>query len=96
MKKEDQNVGASVLLRRVNKILTGGNMETKCRAEIEGKAIQRLPPRGRGVGGPSHIQPPNPDVTVDAGQCLLICLSPEMLCQSLTKTEAEAHSQLLD
>jgi hypothetical protein len=31
-----------VLLRRVNKILTGGNMETKCRAETEGKAIQRL------------------------------------------------------
>jgi hypothetical protein len=30
-KKEDQNVGASVLLRKVNKILTGGNMEMKCR-----------------------------------------------------------------
>jgi hypothetical protein len=26
----------------------------------------------------------------------LIWLSPERLCQSLTKTEAEAHSQLLD
>jgi hypothetical protein len=36
-------VDASVLLRRVNKILTGGKMETKCRAETEGKAIQRLP-----------------------------------------------------
>jgi hypothetical protein len=36
-------VDASVLLRRVNKILTGGNMETKCGAEAEGKAIQRLP-----------------------------------------------------
>jgi hypothetical protein len=34
---------ASVLLRRVNKILTGGNMETKCGAEMKGKAIQRLP-----------------------------------------------------
>jgi hypothetical protein len=42
-KKEDQNVDASVLLGRVNKILTGGNMETKCGAETEGKAIQRLP-----------------------------------------------------
>jgi hypothetical protein len=42
-KKEDQNVNASMLLRRVNKILTGGNMETKCRAESEGKAIQRQP-----------------------------------------------------
>jgi hypothetical protein len=41
-KKEDQNVDASVLFRRVNKILTGGNMETKCGAETEGKAIQRL------------------------------------------------------
>ena len=41
-KKEDQSVGASVLLRKGNKILTGANMETKCRAETEGKAIQRL------------------------------------------------------
>jgi hypothetical protein len=41
-KKEDQNVDASVLFRRVNKILTRGNMETKCGAEMEGKAIQRL------------------------------------------------------
>jgi hypothetical protein len=45
-KKEDQNVDASVLLRRENKILTKGNMETKCRAETEGKAIQRLPHLG--------------------------------------------------
>jgi hypothetical protein len=42
-KKEDQNVVISVLFRRGNKILTGGNMETKCGAETEGKAIQRLP-----------------------------------------------------
>jgi hypothetical protein len=28
-KKEDQNVDVSVLPRRGNKILTGGNMETK-------------------------------------------------------------------
>ena len=41
-KKEDQGVGASVLIRRGNKILTGRNMETKCGAETEGKAIQRL------------------------------------------------------
>jgi hypothetical protein len=45
-KKEDQNVDASVLLRRVNKILTGGNMETKCGAETEGKITQRLPHLG--------------------------------------------------
>jgi hypothetical protein len=37
--KEDQSV---VLLRRGNKILTGTNPETKCGAETEGKAIQRL------------------------------------------------------
>jgi hypothetical protein len=42
LKKEDQSVGASVLLRRVNKILTGANMETKYGAETEEKAIQRL------------------------------------------------------
>jgi hypothetical protein len=41
--KEDQSVDASVLLRRESKILTGGNMEIKCGAKTEGKAIQRLP-----------------------------------------------------
>jgi hypothetical protein len=40
--KEDQSLDASVLLRRGNKILMGGNTETKCRAETEGKAVQRL------------------------------------------------------
>jgi hypothetical protein len=42
-KKEGQNVDVSVLSRRVNKIHTRGNMETKCGAKTEGKAIQRLP-----------------------------------------------------
>jgi hypothetical protein len=42
-KKKDQSVDASVLLRRWDKIFTGGNMETKCGAETVGKAIQRLP-----------------------------------------------------
>jgi hypothetical protein len=37
--KEDQSVDASVLLRRGNKILKGGNTESKCGAETEGKAI---------------------------------------------------------
>jgi hypothetical protein len=41
-KKEDQNVDASVLFRRANKILTGENRETKCGVETTGKAIQRL------------------------------------------------------
>jgi hypothetical protein len=45
-------------------------METKCGAETEGKAIQRLPP----PGDPSHIQRPNPytDTIVDARKCLLL------------------------
>jgi hypothetical protein len=42
-KKENQSFNASVLFKKGNKILTGGNTETNCRAEIEGKAIQRLP-----------------------------------------------------
>ena len=46
LKKEDQSVDASVLHRRGNKILTGGNMEIKYGTETEGKAIQRLPHLG--------------------------------------------------
>jgi hypothetical protein len=45
-KKEDQSVGASVLLRKGKKIFMVANMETKCRAETEGKAKQRLPHLG--------------------------------------------------
>jgi hypothetical protein len=41
-KKEDQSVDASVLLRMGNKILKGENMGTNCRANTEGKTIQRL------------------------------------------------------
>ena len=48
-KKEDQSVDNSILLRdslillrRGNKIPMGGKMETKCGAETDGKAIQRL------------------------------------------------------
>jgi hypothetical protein len=33
-------------LRRGNKIPMGGDTETKCEAETEGKAIQRLPHLG--------------------------------------------------
>jgi hypothetical protein len=40
-KKEDQSVGASVLLRKGNKILMGANTETKYPAEIQVKAVQR-------------------------------------------------------
>lgn len=45
-KKEDQSVDTSVLLRRGNKMLMGGDTETKCGAETGGKAIQRLPHLG--------------------------------------------------
>jgi hypothetical protein len=45
-KKEEQNVDASAHLRRMNKILTGGNIESRCGAETEGKAIQTLPHLG--------------------------------------------------
>ena len=41
-KKEDQSVDTSVFLRRENKISMEGVTETKCEAETEGKAIQRL------------------------------------------------------
>ena len=41
--------------------------ETKCGAETEGKAIQRLPH----LGAPSHIQSPNPDTIEDAKKCML-------------------------
>jgi hypothetical protein len=42
-KKEDKSVGASVLLRKGNKIFPGANTETKHGAKTEGNAIQRLP-----------------------------------------------------
>ena len=45
-KKEDQSMDTLVFLRRGNKILMGGDTETKCGAETEGKTIQRLPHLG--------------------------------------------------
>jgi hypothetical protein len=66
-KVEDQNVDTSVLFRRVNKILTGGNMKTTCGAENERKGHSETSP----TGDPSHIKPPNLDVIVNARKCLL-------------------------
>jgi hypothetical protein len=43
LKKEDQSVDTSVLIRRENKIPMGGDTEAKGGAKTEGKAIQRLP-----------------------------------------------------
>ena len=95
-KKEDQNVDASVLLRRGNKILTGENMETKCGAETERKVIQRLPDLGMYPIPYIATKPRHycgcQEVLADRS---LRWLSPERFCQSLTNTE-EAHSQPLD
>jgi hypothetical protein len=46
LKKEDQSVDTSILLRRGNKIHMKGVTETKFRAETEGMIIQRLPHLG--------------------------------------------------
>ena len=46
MKKEEQSMDTLVLLRRGKTMPMGGDTETKCGAETEGKAIQRLPHLG--------------------------------------------------
>jgi hypothetical protein len=61
-----KSVHASLLLRRGNKILIGGNMETKCGAETEGKGIHGSSPEH-----PSDIQSPKPDNIVHANRSLL-------------------------
>ena len=68
-KKEDQCVGALVLLRRENKIPTGANRKKKCGSETEGKTIQH--PETALPRDPSHIQSPNPDTIIDAKKCML-------------------------
>jgi hypothetical protein len=50
-----------------NIIPMGGDTETKCGAETEGKAIQRLPH----LGNPALLQSSNPDTIVDANKCFL-------------------------
>jgi hypothetical protein len=62
-KKEDQSVNTSFLLRMGNKIPMEGVTETKFKAEIEGRTIQRLPNPG--------IQPLNPDTIAYARKILL-------------------------
>ena len=66
-KREQQSIDTQVLLRRENKIPTGGDTETICGTEPEGKTIQRAVPHR----DPSHIQLQNPDIVVDANKCLL-------------------------
>jgi hypothetical protein len=46
LKKEDQSVDTLFLLRMGNKIPMEGVTETKCRAQKEGRTIQRLPHLG--------------------------------------------------
>ena len=46
LKKEDQSVDISFLLRMGNKVPMGGVTETKFRAEMEGRTMQRLPHLG--------------------------------------------------
>ena len=61
-KKDDQSMGASVLLRRGNKLLIEGNTEKIFRE-------QRLKERLTKIalpGNPSHIQSPNPGTITDA------------------------------
>ena len=69
-KKEDEKrMDTLVLHRRVNKITTEGDTETKGRTESEGKTIQRLPqPRVA-----SHIQLENPDIITHAHSANLYC-----------------------
>jgi hypothetical protein len=65
-KIEDKIVNASDILRWGSKILTGGNMGTKCGAETEER-----PPRDCPPGDPSYIESPNPDMILDAKKSLL-------------------------
>jgi hypothetical protein len=65
-KKKDKSVGVSVLLRKGNKILMEANVEKKCGAETEGKAIQRLPQLG---SIPYTVI--KPDTIIDAKECML-------------------------
>jgi hypothetical protein len=61
LKKEDQSMDASFLLRMGNKIAMEGVTETKFGAEPEGMTIQRLPHLG--------IHPINNNQTETLGRC---------------------------
>jgi hypothetical protein len=87
-KKEDQSVGASILLRRGNKILKGANTKTQC-GETEERpsrdcltwgSIPYTVTKSRHYYGCQEV---NDDRK-------LIMLSPEKLCQSLIYTKADA------
>jgi hypothetical protein len=67
LKKEEQSMDTSLLLRMWNKIHMGGDTDPNCETETEGKTIQRLPY----LGNPSCILSPNPDTIVDTNRCLM-------------------------
>jgi hypothetical protein len=90
--QEDQSVDASILPRRGIKILMRVITETNCGTDTERKAIQRQPLL--------KIYPMYSHQTGHYGRCQemlddrsLKQLCPERLCQNLTNTEADAHSQ---
>ena len=66
-KKEDQRVGAFVLLRRGNKIPMGEDIWDKMWSRNGRKGHPEIAP----PGAPSHIQSPNSDTIGDANKCLL-------------------------
>jgi hypothetical protein len=95
LKKEDQSVETSVLLRRRSKIPMGEHTETKCGERLK-KRLSRDCPTWGSIPY---------TVTKDRHYCgcqqvladrSLIYLSPERLCQCLTNTEVDAFSQPLD
>jgi hypothetical protein len=94
--KEEQSAEASVLLRRGNKLLTGGNTETRCGAE----RLKERPHRDCPTWGSTPYTVTKPGHYCGCWEVLadrsLIRLSPERLCHSLTNTEADACSQPLD
>ena len=66
-KRKDESVDTSILLRGGNKIPMEGLTETKCRAETDGKAIQKLPHMGIHPIYSHQIQ----TLFLDANKCLL-------------------------
>jgi hypothetical protein len=93
-KKEDQSVGASLLLRRGNKILKGANTKIQCgeteertsRDCLTWRSIPYTVTKSRHYCGCQEV---NDDRR-------LIMLSPEKLCQMLIYTKADACNQPLN
>ena len=94
-KKEDKRVVALVLLRRGEQNTHRRKYRAKCGAETEGKVIQRLFHLGI---HPIYSHQTWMLLWMPGSACWWKpeWLSPERLCQNLTKTEAEAHSQPLN